>query len=397
MKTPSILFVDDDPNVLQGLKRMLHHKRQDWRLSFANSGAEALAAMAVAPVDVLISDMRMPEIDGAALLSETAKRHPDTIRFILSGQSSKEALLRSVGPCHQFLSKPCEGKVLEARIEAALALRRRLADPKLRAVIGELAVVPSLPRIYSDLQAELETGQPRQDRVEAIVARSPGFAAKMLQIANSAYFQRGRDIHSIWRAINFLGYEIVRTLALSFGITGQLRHRTVGSLPVAWVVERGMLVAALARAIGRAEGLPPETIEDCFSAGVLRDIGFLVLADNFPDRYARVIEAAAQEHVALDLAERAAFGVTHADVGAYLLGTWGLPDSIVQAVSDHHRPLTGAEPIDAAVAVRLANRLVAEGETEPLSGSPAGLEHFAEDRLAAWRALRDAALEGKEP
>ena len=110
-----------------------------------------------------------------------------------------------------------------------------------------------------------------------------------------------------------------------------------------------------------------------------------------------VEEAAAQEHVALDLAERAAFGVTHADVGAYLLGTWGLPDSIVQAVSDHHRPLTGAEPIDAAVAVRLANRLVAEGETEPLSGSPAGLEHFAEDRLAAWRALRDAALEGKEP
>lgn len=397
MKTPSILFVDDDPNVLQGLKRLLHHKRQDWRLNFANGGAEALAAMASAPVDVLISDMRMPEIDGATLLLETAKRHPDTVRFILSGQSSKEALLRSVGPCHQFLSKPCEGKVLEARIEGALALRRRLADPRLRAVIGELAVVPSLPSIYQDLQSELDTGQPRQERIEAIMARSPGFAAKMLQIANSAYFQRGRDIHSIWQAITFLGYEIVRTLALNFGITSQLRCGSVGGLPVSQVVERGMGVAALARAIGRAERLPPEIIEDCFSAGVLHDIGLLVLADNFPDRHARVVAAAAQEQVPLELAERAVFGVTHADVGAYLLGTWGLPDSIVQAVSEHHRPLTGTEQIDAASAVRIANSLVAECDADALHGPTTGLNQFSDERRAAWQRLLDTALEGRGP
>jgi HD-like signal output (HDOD) protein len=390
---PSILFVDDDPNVLQALRRMLHHKRAEWRLSFAGSGKEALAIMAAGPVDMLISDMRMPEIDGAALLAETARRHPDTIRFILSGQSSKESLFRAVGPCHQYLSKPCEGKVLEERVEGALALRRRLAEPRLRSVVGGLDFLPSLPTTYSALQAELEAGQARQDRIEAILARDPGLAAKLLQIANSAYFQRAREIRSVWQAVNFLGYDVVRTLALSFGVGTQFKQQKIGDMPIEELIGHGLAVGGVARAIARAERLEGQVIEDCFSAGILHDLGILILADNFAARYTPVIDAVRRHNVALHDAERAAFGVNHADIGAYLLGTWGLPDSLVQAVADHHQPTNGDERLDAASVMRIADSLVVERELGGADGRPSALANLTENRRIAWRKLRDRVME----
>jgi HD-like signal output (HDOD) protein/ActR/RegA family two-component response regulator len=390
---PSILFVDDDPNVLQGLRRLLHHKRADWRMAFAASGKEALAMMAAAPVDVLISDMRMPEVDGAALLAETARRHPGTIRFILSGQSSKESLFRAVGPCHQYLSKPCEGKVLEERVENALALRRRLRDPRLRAVIGGLGFLPTLPATYSALQAEFEAGQARQERIEAILARDPGLAAKLLQIANSAYFQRAREIHSVWQAVNFLGYDVVRTLALSYGVGSQFKRQQIGDMPIAELIGHGLAVGGVARAIARAERLPPQTIEDCFSAGILHDLGILILADNFAERYTPVVAATQREEISLHEAERAAFGVSHADIGAYLLGTWGLPDSLVQAVADHHQMTNGDERLEAASVLRIADSLVVERELRAADGAPAQLAGLAEDRRVAWRKLCDRVME----
>jgi HD-like signal output (HDOD) protein/ActR/RegA family two-component response regulator len=390
---PSILFVDDDANVLQGLRRMLHHKRAEWRMSFAGSGKEALALMAASPVDVLISDMRMPEIDGAALLAETARRHPDTIRFILSGQSSKESLFRAVGPCHQYLSKPCEGKVLEERVECALALRRRLAEPRLRSVIGGLDFLPSLPATYSALQAELEGGQARQERIEAVLARDPGLAAKLLQIANSAYFQRAREIRSVWQAVSFLGYDVVRTLALSFGIGTQFKLQKIGDVPIEELIGHGLAVGSVARAIARAEHLDAQTVEDCFSAGILHDLGILILADNFAERYTPVVDAVRHHKVTLHAVERAAFGVSHADVAAYLLGTWGLPDSLVRAVADHHEPTSGNERLDTASILRLADNLVVERELRATDGPPAQLENLAEDRRIAWRKLRDRVME----
>lgn len=392
---PSVLFVDDDPNVLQGLRRMLHHKRQAWRMAFATSGRQALEMMAQAPVDVLVSDMRMPEMDGAALLMEAAKRHPDTVRFILSGQSSKEALFRAVGPCHQFLSKPCEGKVLEERVEGALALRRRLSDAPLRAVIGKLHFLPTPPAAFHELQTELDAGQPQQERVEAILGRAPGIAAKLLQMANSAYFQRGREIRSLWQAVNFLGYDVVRSLAVHFGIAGQIRRADVAGVPNDDFFNHTSLVAGLARAIARSERLPTQSIEDSFSAGILHDVGAMILAENFAEKYAALASAAATDGIPLHEAERVAFGVTHADVGGYLLGTWGLPDSLVLAVADHHRPTNGNEPLDAAAAVRIADSLVCGVERRGIDGPAAKLAALDAGRRQTWCALRDRMMEGR--
>ena len=127
-----VLFVDDEPNVLSGLRRMLHPMRRQWDMHFAQGGAEALEALAAAPFDIVVADMRMPGIDGAALLAEVSRTHPRIMRIVLSGQANREAVLRGVGAAHQYLSKPCDAEEIRRRLERLFALRDLLANDDLK-------------------------------------------------------------------------------------------------------------------------------------------------------------------------------------------------------------------------------------------------------------------------
>ena len=103
-----LLFVDDEAMVLSGLRRALHGMRAEWDMHFVDGAEAALKILDEMPFDVVVSDMRMPKMDGAQLLERVKMRHPDVIRMVLSGQSSRAAVLRSLAPAHQFLSKPCD-------------------------------------------------------------------------------------------------------------------------------------------------------------------------------------------------------------------------------------------------------------------------------------------------
>jgi len=146
-----LLFVDDDPMVLSGLRRSLHAMRGNWQMHFVNSGAAALEAMEAQHFDAVISDMRMPVMDGADLLNRIKQRYPDVVRMILSGQSSREALYRSISPAHQFLSKPCNPKELMARLGQAFAMRDLLSNQSLKTVVSGMRSIPSLPALYDEL------------------------------------------------------------------------------------------------------------------------------------------------------------------------------------------------------------------------------------------------------
>ena len=143
-----ILFVDDEPAVLQGLQRSLRGMRQEWEMEFAASGREALETMARSPFDVVITDMRMPEMDGAQLLDQVRKRFPQTVRIVLSGQSDRETILRSIGPTHQYMAKPCDLEDLKQKLTHTFALRELLADPRLKEIVCQLENIPSLPSLY---------------------------------------------------------------------------------------------------------------------------------------------------------------------------------------------------------------------------------------------------------
>lgn len=184
MKT-SVLFVDDEPRVLDGLRRMLRSLRREWEMAFANSGQEALEIMARRPYDVIVSDMRMPGMDGAQLLDEVMRHHPDTIRIVLSGQSDQEQILQSMRPTHQYLTKPCSAETLQGTIRRAMKLRALLTDDKARALVGSTGSVPSLPAFYLELMEELDSSDPSIRDIVAIVSRDAAMTAKVLQVANS--------------------------------------------------------------------------------------------------------------------------------------------------------------------------------------------------------------------
>ncbi len=152
-----MLFVDDEPRVLQGLQRQLRGMRHEWDMHFVDSGAKALEFMGRTPVQVIVSDMMMAGMDGAQLLAHVVVRHPDTVRLVLSGHADREAVLRLVGPAHQYLSKPCNPDELRAALQRSLSLRGLLSNQKLKRVVSRISCLPSLPSLHAGLAAEFSS------------------------------------------------------------------------------------------------------------------------------------------------------------------------------------------------------------------------------------------------
>jgi HD-like signal output (HDOD) protein len=357
-----ILFVDDEPNVLEGIERMLFSLRKEWHMAFARSGQEALERMETEPFDVIVSDMRMPGMDGAALLTEVTKRYPQTVRFVLTGQSDKETVFRSVGPAHQFLAKPCNPKELKSCVDRAFALRDLLNSKLLKQLVSQIETLPALPKAYARLIQELQSPESSVAAVGKIIETDVAMTAKVLQLVNSAFFGLRQPVSSAVQAVTFLGLDTIKGLVLivgAFSRAGNIKLTTAFSLDALW--QHSMLVGAYAEAIGRNASAAQEIVKDAFTAGLLHDSGMLILAENCTDAYKEILDMAEAERLPLEQVEQAALGCTHAEVGAYLLGIWGLPDSIVEAVAFHHKPsLSVAAGFSTLTAVHVGNAIAHE-------------------------------------
>jgi HD-like signal output (HDOD) protein/CheY-like chemotaxis protein len=348
-----ILFVDDEPMLLSGLERTLHSMRKEWEMEFALGGRKALEALARAPFDVVITDMRMPEIDGAQLLEQVKQKYPNTIRFVLSGQSDRETILRAIGPTHQFLSKPCALEELKQKVAQAFALRELLENPTLKEIVSRMDTVPSLPSLYVRLTKALSQADITVAKIADIIKQDMGMTSKVLQLVNSAFFALPCHISSPHQAVSLLGIDNIRALVLSVHVFSELEANPDSKLAALW--PSSLRSAVFARAISRAEHCPQRLEEDAFAAGLLHDIGRLVMASACREQYLQVSENLNKGETTLAQAESETFGCTHAEVGAYLLGLWGLPESVVQAVAWHHTPSrSGATAFSPVIAVHVA-------------------------------------------
>lgn len=388
-----IIFVDDEPNVLKALQRMLRPMRKEWEMAFASSGQEALDQMAESPFDVVVTDMRMPGMDGAALLTEVREQYPDMVRFVLSGQSDQETIFRSVGPTHQFMAKPCEPEVLKNTVDRAFKLRDLLNDDALKSLVSQLTTLPAMPHIYERLVKELQSPDASIATIGRIIEADVGMTAKILQWVNSAFFGIRRHVSNPTQAASLLGLDTVRSLVLMVGVFSQTPGASLPprfSLDALW--HHSMVCGAYAQAIGKCEGMKDKETSEAFTAGLLHDAGKLALVWNGPDEYKAVLARVDEGRQTVVQAEQEVFGATHAQVGAYMLGLWGLPDPIVEAVAFHHNPDECPGVTFAPLtAVHAANCLVHEdhGQEEGIA-----VEQLSEtyldrlglgDRLEAWR------------
>jgi len=374
----NILFVDDEPNILDGLQRMLRSMRRDWQMTFAGSGNEALDLLKEKSIDVIVSDMKMPGIDGARLLGEVRERYPQIIRIILSGYSEKDMIMKSVGTTHQYLSKPCDPELLKSTVKRVCALRDLLTDEHLRRLVSQMPNIPSLPTLYSELIEELNSPEPSTRKVGKIVKQDIGMTVKILQIVNSAFFGLQRRVSDSNEAVEFLGLDTISSLTLGLGIISQLEKSGAQAQLLTKLWDHSLAVGAWASKIARSEF--PMVAVDAFTAGLLHDIGEVVLAVNLPAGFLEAQRLVETENISRSDAERRVFDTTHAEVGAYLLGLWGLPTPVVEAVAYHHCPNDAlTDSFTALSAVHIANAIQRSTESNGTHKSP---PYFDYDYLA---------------
>lgn len=348
-----ILFVDDEPQVLRGLQSSLYARRKDWDMHFAENGAQAIELLRGSLYDVLVTDLRMPGIDGTTLVATARMDSPDTIRIVLSGYADEEQSRRLISIAHRYLSKPCEPKRLEECVDGCLAIQSLIQSEDLRTRLGSLRSLPPIPNTFAALQRALADPTVDSNKVATILQKDPAVVTKVLQVCNSAFFRLPRRVSSIQQAVSYLGLSTVRSIVLCAELF-QPGTALSPSLDLGQLQRHALSVAAIARL------LAAETrwAEDAFLSGLLHDIGFLLLGRLRKDEMQRALEAAAAGMPLAD-AERKYIGTDHGTAGAYLLGLWGLPFEIVETVAKHETPPRVTQNVvDVLTAVNVAHALL---------------------------------------
>ncbi len=383
---PKILFVDDEPMILRSIRRLLEQLGDDWELLFAPSGAEALEIMAEHEIDVIVSDMHMDRMNGAVLLTRVQHRHPGVVRIVLSGHTDPKLVYRAVPVAHQFLSKPFDPVMLRSTIRRACRLRTLLESEAMRRVVGAKNELPSAPKVYTELVQALSNPEVSVRAVGEIIERDVAMSSRLIQLVSSAFFGLPQRVSTVGGACAYVGIDTIKALVLSVEIFQMFKTRRK-SLSMDEFNHHSLMTGQLAYRM--LEG--HESADHAFLAGMLHDVGQLIIAARIPDTYTMIREVMDRDEVSVHDAERGVLGMSHADLGAYLLGLWGLPQAVVEAVAGHHRvgrvPEESFGPLGA---VQVASRLIHDIEKNPIES--AGLNECAEalglsDRLPQWRKL----------
>ena len=383
-----ILFVDDDAKVLQGLTRMLRPMRTEWEMTFIDDPRKVLELLEQNSYDAIVTDMKMPQMDGADVLAQVKERKPGMARIVLSGHAEREGSLRSVGLAHQFLAKPCDADTLRDTVSRACELRGLLVDAGLADTVLQLGQLPSLPKLYQAITEEMAREEASLARVATIIGQDLSMTAKVLQLVNSAFFGLGRRVANIDQAVSYLGVDVIRSLVVSHSAFAAFEAQDLQFFQQLW--RHSSLTAALAKAIAKLESDDPIVHAESFQAGMLHDIGVLVLAARLPNEYRDVRAYAESGQGSLAARELETFGCDHGRIGAYLMGLWGLSDRIVEAIAYHDRPSSCSyREVAPLTAVHAASALVLEALGREGFETRLDLEYLETvgclDSLPKWR------------
>ncbi len=389
-----ILFVEDNEVLRQLYGMILPRGSGLWETALAADAEAALTMLEQQRFDALVTDFNMPGMNGVELVRRVRTLYPQMSRIIISGIGNQKQVADALGETHQFLAKPFDFKTLKSVLIRIKALDAYLSDEKLRGLVGRMGALPSFPAIYLEIMKLLNSPTTSIDEIAELVSQDPSMSAKMLQVVNSAAIGLPEPVNSSFEAVQQLGINTVRSLALSAHVFEKFEKQPANFFSAKSLWEHLMATATLARKIMELEGGTESDIEEAYTAGILHDIGKLMLADNLPNEFQQALMLAEARNIPLHVAEQQIFSANHAGIAAYLLGLWGLSAPIVEAVALHHSPeQTELLEPSALMAVHVANGLLAMGndakdsEANQFLDVPylekIGLSH----RIRAWRQL----------
>lgn len=335
---PSVLFVDDNESMLRSLARLLTGQQSKWTVLFARSGQEALSILADQACDVVVSDANLPDMTGCMLMDQIRDARPQTLRIILTSRSEDGIVSGLLQSAHQLLSTPCPAERLVNAVQTTCRLRDLYMNRSVRTMIHKMTHLPVVPKIYTDLRAELGKENFTLQAAGDIIAQDMGLTADLLKIVNSSYFSLARRIDSPRQAVTILGVTMLTGLVLHQQLLKTLDPAKYPGFNVERLWAHSLEVARWVRTIAKREGLQGHDVENAFLAGLFHDLGKIVLNEGVPDEYIHVLRKSQTENIPLVAAESAVLGVTHAEIGAYVLGLWDFDHAVVRAIAAHHEP-----------------------------------------------------------
>lgn len=359
---PKILFIDDEISILDALKRLMADEA--WDCHFVASGKQALDFLASEPVDLVVSDVVMPEMDGIQLVMEVRKRYPEIVRIFLTEHSQQENVVKSLteGNTQQIIPKPWRDQELKEIIRSALRQKaqQQKHSREFQILINSIPLLPTLPESYANVRSCVVGDEVDIEKMSEYIAQDVSISTLLLHWANSALFGQRFQVDTIKKAIIVLGTDIVENLILSEAV-----NRTIaGSLPdikgfdFNKFKKHSMATAIIARLLVKSVYSSNYVKHDrAFIAGLLHDTGKLAAATFFPERFEEAIALAIRSRCPLSAAEKRLYATHHAEIGAFLAEWWALPPFIVNAISWHHQPRSTPVEQDVIAAAYVANLL----------------------------------------
>ena len=334
--TISILFVDDEPNILKGLKRTFHSMRSEWKMHYALSGDQALKIMSENEIDLVVSDMYMPEMDGAELLRKVQSEYPHVIRIILSGHSDIKLILKTLFPAHKFLNKPCTKEQLLNTVKRILLAQKLLPHQETRAMINQIGALPSQPFFFPVMQEDLYYQD--MEMLSRDIHYDVGMVANLLKVTVNSFFGEMDHLPTIQEAVNMLGTDVLNNLFKTNGHLATYEDFIIPELSVDKLWRHCLRTGKFASAIAKQETQDSNTVYHCFIAGLLHDIGKYILIYKYFDSYRDLLQKMDTLDISPAQAELDYFKTTHGAVGAYLMSLWGVPYDIIEAIAFHAQP-----------------------------------------------------------
>lgn len=365
-KPQSILFVDDEENILKSLRRLLHE--EPWEMFFAGSGDRGLEILEKENIDLVISDVRMPGMDGIAFLKRVKKRYPHVVRIFLSGYADHKAVIQALaeGSAQQLLPKPWKDQELKDVIRGALKQAEEMQNKNegLQKIINSLSSLPSIPHTYLKVKKCLaDIDKVSIDQIADLIEEDTSISAEILRWANSSLFGQRHQVDTVKRAILVLGLEIVEGLVLSEAVFGSVAPRSADGFDLKTFQAHSMACGITAKLlICELPYMEPKDEDRAFTAGLLHDIGKLIEARYLGEHFKKIITAAREKKMLMLNAEQEILGTSHEEIGGYLAEWWSLPSFIVNAVKWHHEPALCNADRDIIAAVHIADVLVQQYE-----------------------------------
>jgi putative nucleotidyltransferase with HDIG domain len=369
-----VMFVGEDSELWPELLRC--STRENWRMTFAHAAEEALAALDEQDFDAVVSNLSLNKMSGTDFLHEIRERKPAVWRFLRAKPGATHDIKGWAGAADQLIEVPLAAEAIQNRLEQAFNKGFWRPSSVAQSLLAGCPVLPTPPRLYHRMMEMIASPNVSLEKIGAVIEEDPAMAAKVLRLVNSAVFALRMNVTRASEAVMYLGLETTKAMILIAHTMSAFSAVERVNFPMEKLLKHVFTTARYARWISRVECPRGQTPDQAFTAGLLHDIGKLLLAANQGEAYARCIEYARKENLTLRQAERDFFGANHAELGGALLAAWGLPQPIVEAVALHHAPewIGSCNSFNAVTAVHAANVFAQEDEAATEGLRPASLD-----------------------